>query len=103
MGDSTFTAEDVLRIYEFYLDQQERETVELFFATEPEDPINIEFAENLLTRLETLAIILGSNTIGVLVKLFSATASVTLNLALEGLRQSTEILSFILTERSVDA
>jgi len=36
MGDRTFTAEDVLRIYEFFLDSDEQETVENFFREEEE-------------------------------------------------------------------
>lgn len=40
MGDRTFSAEDVLRIYEFFLDSDEQETVEKFFAEmeEEEEP-----------------------------------------------------------------
>jgi len=35
MGDRTFSAEDVIRIYEFFLTTSEQETVDFFFAVEP--------------------------------------------------------------------
>jgi len=37
MGDRTFTAEDVLRIYADFLDSGEQETVENFFREEEEE------------------------------------------------------------------
>ena len=36
MGDRTFSAEDVIRIYEDFLTDSEQETVDEFFAEEPE-------------------------------------------------------------------
>jgi len=36
MGDRTFSAEDVIRIYEDFLTISEQETVDFFFAVEPE-------------------------------------------------------------------
>jgi len=38
MGDRTFSAEDVIRIYEDFLTSDEQETVDEFFAEEPEEP-----------------------------------------------------------------
>jgi len=38
MGDRTFSAEDVIRIFEDFLDDDEQETVEEFFREEPEEP-----------------------------------------------------------------
>jgi len=38
MGDRTFSAEDVIRIYEFFLTKSEQETVDFFFS---EDPIEV--------------------------------------------------------------
>ena len=46
MGDRTFSADDVLRIYEFYLDETEMETVENFFR--PEVPIELTLLERVL-------------------------------------------------------
>mgnify|MGYP005822947041 CR=1 FL=1 len=47
MGDRTFSADDVLRIYEFYLDEREMKTVEDFFAVEPE-PEDLTSTQSLL-------------------------------------------------------
>lgn len=38
MGDRTFSAEDVIRIYQFFLTDNERETVDLFFEEMEEMP-----------------------------------------------------------------
>ena len=38
MGDRTFSAEDVIRIYEFFLTRSEQETVDFFFAEDVEEP-----------------------------------------------------------------
>jgi len=38
MGDRTFSGEDVIRIYEFFLTSEEQEIVDFFFAVEPEEP-----------------------------------------------------------------
>jgi len=38
MGDRTFSAEDVIRIYEDFLTSSEQETVDEFFFIEPEEP-----------------------------------------------------------------
>jgi len=35
MGDRTFSAEDVIRIYELFLTKSEQETVDFFFRVEP--------------------------------------------------------------------
>ncbi len=51
MGDRTFSAEDVLRIYEFFLTASEQETVENFFREEPEAPVR----DNFFVELETVA------------------------------------------------
>jgi len=38
MGDRTFSADDVIRIYEDFLTESEQETVDLFFEGQLEDP-----------------------------------------------------------------
>ena len=48
MGDRTFSAEDVIRIYQDFLTSAEQETVDEFFAEEPEE----EEPEVVFTLLE---------------------------------------------------
>ncbi len=50
MGDRTFSAEDVIRIYEDFLTADEQRTVDEFFAEEPEAPIR----DNFFVDLESL-------------------------------------------------
>jgi len=47
MGDRTFSAEDVIRIYEDFLTVSEQETVDEFFAVEPEPELPPEPAFSL--------------------------------------------------------
>jgi len=55
MADRTFSADDVLRIYEFFLDSTEQKTVEMFFA-ELEEP---EEEEEPIFTVDELKIITG--------------------------------------------
>jgi len=53
MGDRTFSAEDVIRIYENFLTPSEQETVDFFFMEEPEPlPPMVDF--NDIRRLQAL-------------------------------------------------
>jgi hypothetical protein len=103
VGDRTFSADDVIRIYREFLTETEMKTVEDFFAEDPVEQIDLSFVENLLSRLQAIATILGSNTIGVLVALFSPVATVVLREANVGLRDTNRILSNIVTSGGVDA
>jgi len=47
MGDRTFSAEDVIRIYEDFLTGSEQETVEMFFAEMEEEPERDNFFVDL--------------------------------------------------------
>jgi len=73
MGDRTFTAEDVLRIYDEYLDETEMKTVEDFFMPE-EEPDNslipLVAVRNLIDVLAPLLLILASFPIALLTGLF---------------------------------
>ncbi len=64
MGDRTFTAEDLIRIYEFYLDTEEQETVEIFFL--PEIDINVAILERILQLFLALVSALTPPLIGLL-------------------------------------
>ena len=48
MGDRTFSSDDVIRIYEFFLTQSEQERVDEFFAEEEEEEEPPVFLEDLL-------------------------------------------------------
>jgi len=54
MGDRTFSAEDVIRIYEFFLTSSEQETVDNFFAREEEEPQRDSFFEDLEILAEAI-------------------------------------------------
>jgi len=54
MGDRTFSAEDVIRIYEDFLTSSEQETVDEFFAVEPEEPV-APVRDNFFIELEIIA------------------------------------------------
>ncbi len=54
MGDRTFSADDVIRIYEFFLTSSEQETVDFFFAPE-EEPEEPPEPSNILARLIEIA------------------------------------------------
>lgn len=57
MGDRTFSAEDVIRIYEDFLTDSEQETVDEFFAVEPEEPEVPEPAFDLSELAEIVGLI----------------------------------------------
>lgn len=102
MGDRTFTAEDVLRIYEFYLDESEMETVEEFFRVEPEES-QLPSVENLLTILEALLRILANPLVGAIAATFSVLATAAIREANAALRSTNEILGRIIEQGGVDA
>jgi len=66
MGDRTFSGEDVIRIYEFFLTSAEQEVVDFFFFVEPEEveqrdivPQLQEISDNLSLLRVTLPALLG--------------------------------------------
>lgn len=69
MGDRTFSAEDVIRIYEDYLTENERGTVDLFFA--PEVDINVAVLRRLLDLLLGLLQALTTPFVGLVLSLLS--------------------------------
>jgi len=105
MGDRTFSADDVLRIYEFYLDENEMQTVEDFFMFE-EEPDNslIPFVavRNLLAVLEPLLLILASFPIALLTGIFPP-ARAALRVVIPLLAGIIRILNFILATEENDA
>lgn len=96
MGDRTFSAQDVIRIYEFFLTAEEQEIVDRFF--EVEDPSLLPFVavRNLLGFLEPLLEILASTEAGIIAALLGATARRVLGLAIAGLASIIRILEAIL-------
>lgn len=58
MVDRTFTGDDVIRIFELFLDSEEQEQVEEFFREEPEEPpedVSNELFNGLRILLELIA------------------------------------------------
>lgn len=72
MADRTFTSSDVLRIFEFHLDEREQETVRMFFE-EPSE-INLAILTRLLNLLLSFVSIFTSSTVGLVVSLLSQNA-----------------------------
>jgi len=98
MGDRTFSAEDVLRIYEDYLTETEMITVEEFFA--PEEPVDnslipLVAVQNLIDVLDPLLTILASFPIALLASLF-APARIALALVIPLLAGILRILRIII-------
>jgi len=102
MGDRTFSAEDVIRIYEDFLTSSEMETVDLFFADRPAES-TLPSVGNLLNILETLLTLLSSSTLGVLAAVFGAITLAALNAAIAAVRSTNLILGNILEQEEVDA
>lgn len=102
MGDRTFSADDVLRIYADYLTEREMEIVENFFATE-EMGADLPPVEGLLEVLENLLTILASPFVGAIAATFSVLARAALTEALNALRSTNDILGRIIQQGGVDA
>lgn len=99
MGDRTFDAEDVIRIYEFYLDQEEQETVEFFFL--PEVDINVAILTRILDLLLNLISVLTTPLIGFLLSVFPQAVIAFYNEAIDELAKTNRALGNII--RSIDA
>jgi len=96
VGDRTFSADDVLRIYREYLDEREMIIVEEFFMEDVDNSLLPFVAvRNLLAVLEPLALILGSTAIAILASAFGP-ARIALALALPVLAGIIRILRIIL-------
>jgi len=102
MGDQTFTAEDVIRIYAFYLDLEEQKTVEEFFETF-EEREEFTFVEDLLNILDRLFSIFSSARFGALAVTFGVATNLLLVESLRQLRRGRTALSSILDQGGVDA
>jgi len=107
MGDRTFSAEDVIRIYEDFLTISEQETVDEFFAAMQEEP-GPPPRDNFFTQLEAVQ---GSITqarvpipglFGLVLRFlpFAATLVDTINFAT---RQAAILVQVLLNEEEVDA
>jgi len=96
MGDRTFSAEDVIRIYENFLTTAEMQTVDDFFLP-PEDVslLPLVAVQNLLDVLEPLLLLLASFPIAILTSLF-APARIALALVIPLLAGIIRILKIIL-------
>ncbi len=73
MADRTFTSSDVLRIFEFHLDETERETVRMFFL-EPSD-INRDILTRLLRLFTNFIPLFTTPLVGLIVSLIPGVAS----------------------------
>jgi len=91
MGDRTFSAEDVLRIYEEYLTETEMQTVEDFFMAEEMDDVSLI----PLVAVRNLIEILASFPIAIVASLF-APARIALALVIPLLASILRILRIIL-------
>jgi len=100
MGDRTFTADDVLRIYLDYLDEREMKTVEDFFAVETIE-VDVSFLNGVLRRLSLLAPILASTAFSAAAGLLGPLTTIVLNEANRGLRDSTSALRGLLSAQGV--
>ena len=98
-----FSAEDVIRIYSEFLTPSEQETVDLFFAAEPVEEMDLSFLANLLDLLETLFSIFVTARFTAVVLTFGTFTSNLVNEAIGTLRNTNEILGNILDAGGVDA
>lgn len=103
MGDRTFSAEDVIRIYSEFLTPSEQETVDLFFAEAPVEEMDLGFLENLLDLLELLLDIFVSARFTAVVLTFGTFTSNLVNDGIRLLRNTNEILGNIVDVGGVDA
>jgi len=102
MGDQTFTADDVIRIYAFYLDSAEQKTVEEFFETFIEE-MDTSFLADLLEILERILSIFLSGRITALAITFGVATNLLLQAAQRELRSAIDGLGRILPVGDVDA
>lgn len=102
MGEQTFTAEDVIRIYAFYLDESEQKTVEEFFETFIEER-DVSFLADLLEVLERILSIFLTGRITALAITFGVATRLLLEEAQRELRRSIDGLGQILPVGGVDA
>jgi len=105
MGDRTFSAEDVLRIYDEYLTESEMKTVEDFFA--PEEMIDnsllpLNGVRNLLEVLDPLSTILSSFPIALIASAF-APARIALALVVPIISGVVRILKIIIAVEEANA
>jgi len=105
MGDRTFSAEDVLRIYDEYLTETEMQTVEDFFA--PEEQIDnsllpLNGVRNLLEVLDPLSTILSSFPIALIASAF-APARIALALVVPIISGVVRILKIIIAVEEANA
>lgn len=99
MGDRTFTADDVIRIYEFYLDEDEMAAVEFFFL--PEVDITIPILQRILDAFLLAIQLLTSPAIALLVSVFPAAVIEAYNQAVFELTRGSRAIGNAL--RSIDA
>lgn len=103
MGDRTFSADDVIRIYQDFLTSSEQKTVDLFFMEEPEPVEPLPDVTSLLSILELLLGILVNPVIAAIAATFSTFALLTLNGGIRALRETNEILGNIIEGGDVNA
>lgn len=102
MGEQTFSAEDVIRIYAFYLDESEQKTVEEFFETFIEE-MDTSFLADLLEILERILSIFLTGRITALALTFGTATNLLLQAAQRELRSAISGLGQILPPGGTDA
>ncbi len=90
MADRTFSAEDVIRIFEDHLDGEEQERVQIFFL--PEVDIDSEILEFILALLLSLVSALTSPLVGFVVGLLSQATQQAYNTAVDELFRTNRAL-----------
>ena len=103
MGDRTFSAEDVLRIYREYLTESEMKTVDLFFEMPPPEELELGFLENLRNELQDLQELLTSTIIGAIAAVFGVNGTRALNAAIRINASAIIALSIIIAVGGNDA
>lgn len=103
MGDRTFSAEDVIRIYESFLTPDEQKIVDEFFLEGVEGESLLPPVENLLNLLVDLLAILVSPLLGALAAVFGSLTLAALNAAIRGVGETNRILGNIIDAEEVDA
>lgn len=105
MGDRTFSADDVIRIYDDFLTVQEQRTVEEFFEVEQAMDISLlplAGVRNLLAVLDPLSTILASFPIAIIASAF-APARIALALVVPIIAGVVRILKVIIAVEEASA
>lgn len=107
MGDRTFSAQDVIRIYQDFLTSDEQETVDEFFMGMQEEivPMRDNFFEELTLingRVAQARVVL-PGLFGVVLRLFSPLAEILVTTVMFQLERADILIRNLLAQEEVDA